>query len=158
MNFCRDVQGGLDQMSSNVNVSGSSIAADDLFSQLDSDGDGRITKQEFTDLVKKLTQHFQSARMQGAMPPMGDMGGMTPGPPPAAEADSGMSKEELASPAEAAGDSDSSLASLLTERVANFDAADANQDGKVTMQETIAYQSKSGSGPRCRSVRLRRER
>jgi hypothetical protein len=38
---------------------------------------------------------------------------------------------------------------MLTDLVQNFDAADANQDGKVTMQETLSYQqsqSTAGSG------------
>lgn len=148
-----DLQGAFDQAASKVNASGNSTGADDLFSQLDTDGDGKVTKQEFSDSVKKLAdeldQQFQSARMQGAMSEMGGMGGMPPGPPPAAGEDQGMTKEELASAAEEVSGSDSSLSSMLTDLVQNFDAADANQDGKVTMQETLAYQqsqSTAGSG------------
>lgn len=136
-----DLQDAFDQASSKVNASGESTSADDLFSQLDTDGDGKITKQEFSDSVKKLAeeldQQFQSARMQGAMP---EMGGMPPGPPPGAGEDAGMTKEELASAAEEVSSSDSGLSSMLTDLVQNFDAADTNQDGKVTMQETLAYQ------------------
>lgn len=147
-----DLQGAFDQAASKADASGNSTSADDLFSQLDSDGDGKITKQEFSDSVKKLAeeldQQFQSARMQGAMPEMGDMGrmgGMPPGPPPGAGGDQGMTKEELTSAAEEVSGSDSSLSSMLTDLVQNFDAADTNQDGKVTMQETLAYQQSQGT-------------
>ena len=51
-----------------------------------------------------------------------------------------MTKEALASAAEEVGSSDSSLSSMLTNIAQNFDAADTNQDGEVTMQETLAYQ------------------
>lgn len=143
-----DLQDAIDQASSKVNASGESASADDLFSQLDTDGDGKVTKQEFSDSVKKLAeeldQQFQSARMQGAMP---EMGGMPPGPPPGAGEDQGMTKEELASAAEEVSGSDSSLSNMLNDLVQNFDAADTNQDGKVTMQETMAYQqSQSAAG------------
>ena len=142
-----DLQNALSQASSKGNASGSSTGADDLFSQLDTNGDGKVTKQEFSDTVKKLAdeldQQFQSGRTQGSMPPMG---GMPPGPPPGAENDKGMTKEELTSAANEVSGSDSSLASMLKDVVQNFDAADTNQDGKVTIQETLAYQqSKSAS-------------
>jgi len=148
-----DLQGAFDQASSKANASGSSTGADDLFSQLDTDGDGKVTKQEFSDSVKKLVeeldQQLQSARTQGSMPQMAGMGGKPPGPPPGAGEDQGMTKVELASAAEEVSGSDSSLSSMLTDLVQNFDAADTNQDGKVTMQETLAYQqsqSTAGSG------------
>ncbi len=144
-----DLQGAFDQAASKVNASGDSTSADDLFSQLDTDSDGKITKQEFSDSVKKLAeeldQQFQSARMQGAMPQTGGMGGPPPGPPPGAEVDTGMTKEELASAAEEVSGSDSSLSSMLTDLVQNFEAADTNQDGKVSMQETLAYQQSQGT-------------
>lgn len=151
-----DLQNAFDQAASKVNASGSSTSADDLFSQLDTDGDGKVTKQEFSDSVKKLAeeleQQFQNGRMQGSMPQMGGIrgiGGMPPGPPPGAGEDQGMTKEQLSSAAKGVSGSDSSLSSMLTNIAQNFDTADANHDGKVTMQETLAYQqsqSTSGSG------------
>lgn len=146
-----DLQDAFDQAASKVSASGNSTGADDLFSKLDSDGNGKVTKQEFSDSVKKLVdeldKQLQSARMQGSMPQMAGMGGPPPGPPPGAGEDQGMTKEELASAAEEVSGSNSSLSSMLTDLVQNFDAADANQDGKVTMQETIAYeQSRSTAG------------
>lgn len=141
-----DLQNAFDQASSQVNASGSSTSADELFSQLDNDGDGKVTKQEFTDSVKKLAdqldQQFQSARMQNSI---SQMGGMPPGPPPGAGEDKGMTKEELASAAQAVSGSDSSLSSMLNNIVQNFDSADTNKDGKVTMQETRAYQQSQGT-------------
>lgn len=139
-----DLQNALDQAASKVNAAGGSTDADELFSQFDSDGDGKITKQEFTDSVKKLAeeldQQFQNARMQGAMPPMGGAGGMPPGPPPGMGEDQGLTQEELASAAEKVGTVDGTLSSMLSDIAENFEAADTNGDGKVTMKETIAYQ------------------
>lgn len=139
-----DLQNAFDKSPSKVNASGSSTSADDLFSQLDADGDGKITKQEFSDsvsrLAEQLEQQFQSGRMQGAMPQMGNMGGMPPGPPPGGGEDRGMTKEELTSAAEQVSGNNSNLSNLLSDIVQNFAAADTNEDGKVTMQETIAYQ------------------
>jgi len=80
-------------------------------------------------LAEELEQQFQSGRMQRAMPQ--------------------MDGEELASAAKEASGSDSNLSSMLNNIVQNFDSADTNKDGKVTMQETLAYQqsqSTSGSG------------
>ncbi|QDX82830.1 hypothetical protein B9N43_04020 [Denitratisoma sp. DHT3] len=136
-----DLQSAFDQAASKTNASDTSTNVDDLFSKLDADSDGKVTKQEFSDSLQKLAdqldQQFQSGRMQDAMP---SMGGMPPGPPPGAGEDAGKTKEELTSAATEVSGSDSGLSSMLTNIVQNFDAADTNQDGKVTMQEIIAYQ------------------
>jgi Ca2+-binding EF-hand superfamily protein len=141
-----DLQNAFDQTASKADASGSSTSANDLFSQLDANGDGKVTKQEFTDSVKKLAdqldQQFQSARMQNSMSQMGEI---PPGPPPGVGEDKGMTKDQLTSAAQAVSGSDSSLSSMLTNIAQNFDAADTNQDGKVTMQETLAYQQSSQS-------------
>lgn len=140
-----DLQSAFAQISSSSQASDSSTSVDELFSQLDTDSDGKVTKQEFSDTLQKLSeqleQQFQSSRMQGAM----QAGGMPPPPPPGG-GDQGMTKEQLSSAAAEVGSTDSGLASMLSSVAENFDAADTNSDGKVSLQETIAYeQSKSSS-------------
>lgn len=143
-----DLQSAFAQISSSSQASDTSSNVDELFSQLDTDSDGKVTKQEFSDTLQKLSeqleQQFQSSRMQGAMQ-AGGMGG-TPPPPPPGGGDQGMSKEQLSSAAAEVGSTDSGLASMLSNVAENFDAADTNSDGKVSLQETIAYeQSRSSS-------------
>ncbi|MFZ2855122.1 MAG: EF-hand domain-containing protein [Rhodocyclaceae bacterium] len=140
-----DLQSAFAQISSSSQASDTSSNVDELFSQLDTDSDGKVTKQEFSDTLQKLSeqleQQFQSSRMQGAM----QAGGMPPPPPPGG-GDQGMSKEQLSSAAAEIGSTDSGLASMLSNVAENFDAADTNSDGKVSLQETIAYeQSKSNA-------------
>lgn len=89
--------------------------ADRLFSKLDADGDGKITKSEFSgsinQLAEQLDQHFMRLRLhgEGALPP----------------ADAGFTKEELSS--------------QLSSLVGNFDKADANSDGRVSLREAKAF-------------------
>jgi Ca2+-binding EF-hand superfamily protein len=104
--------------SSNTNV-------DALFTKLDTNGDGKITKQEFSDTLKQLESQFQAnAGKQG-----GDISGMPPND------GAGMTKDQLSS-LNQSGASDSKISDL----VANFDKADTNQDGKVSMQEAMQYE------------------
>jgi len=116
-----------------------SATASEIFSQLDSDGDGKVTQDEMsssiTALATALDDQFNQSRMQGGMPP--------PPPPPAD--DSGFTQDELSSQLSAVGSSDSALSSLLTNIVNNFDAADTNQDGKVSFQEALAYDQSSST-------------
>ncbi|QSV46707.1 EF-hand domain-containing protein [Geobacter benzoatilyticus] len=101
---------------------------DTLFSQLDSDSDGAISRLESDAAIARLGQQMQS---QG-MPPQGP----PPGPPPGERANSS---------------SDSSESS--TEASAIFDAMDTNQDGTVSLEELTAALEKaknssaSASGP-----------
>ncbi|HWT53241.1 MAG TPA: EF-hand domain-containing protein [Rhodocyclaceae bacterium] len=109
---------------------------DALFSQLDSDGDGKVTEDEFTNVLSQLNQQFDQMRMQGGMPP----------PPPPQGQDSGFTKDELTAQLEEIGSSDSKRSSLISNIVNNFDAADSDGDGKVTFQEAMAFdQSSNGT-------------
>lgn len=147
-----DLKNAVDQMASKLGGSGASTNVDEVFATLDADSDGKVTKQEFSDSLTKLAdqleEQFHSARMQGAMPPMGGMEGMggmqgtgaMAGPPPDAGQDPGMTKEQLSSAAQEVSGANSELASMFSNIAQNFDAADTNQDGKVTLQESIAYQ------------------
>jgi hypothetical protein len=122
-----DLQSAFDQVSSK-NSSSNTPSVDDVFKALDNDGDGKVTKQEMSDSVKKLADQldsqFQGMRMNGKGGGMGGMGG--------------MSKSDISSMADSATGSASEMLSNLAQ---NFDAADTNQDGKISAQEAMAYQS-----------------
>ena len=108
-------------------------SASEIFSQLDSDGDGKVTQDELKTSMQKLAEsldsQFDEMRMQAGMPP----------PPPPAESDAGFTEEELTDQLAEIGSTDSARAGLISNVVNNFDAADTNQDGKVSFQEAIAY-------------------
>ena len=114
-------------------------SASQIFGQLDGDGDGKVTQGEmsssFTQLAQALDDQFNQSRMQGGMPP----------PPPPPGGDTGLAKDELSSQLSAIGDSDSAQSSLMSDIVNNFDAADTNQDGKVSFQEATAYDQASST-------------
>lgn len=123
---------------------------DAIFTQLDGDSDGKITQQEFSESVTKLAeqldQQFQGMRMQQAMGGPGGpggMGGMPPPPPP--PDDEGFTEEELTSQLEEIGTTDSKRASLISNILENFEAADTDGDGKVSFQEAMAYDKANAS-------------
>ena len=130
---------------SGASSSGNTNDVDQLFSQLDGDSDGKVTKDEFSSAMKKVTeqldQQFMSMRMQGGA---GEAGGMPPPPPGGMPPGGGMSKDELTSQANNA--TDSSQSTALNNLVTNFEKADTNQDGKVSMQEAMAYDQTSKAG------------
>ncbi len=117
--------------------SDSSASVDDVFSTLDGDGDGKVTKDEMSSTLQKLADEldsqFNASRMSAAQ-----AGGMRPPPPADSEEDEGYTQDELS--AIASSTDDSNLSELMSSLAANFDAADANGDGKVTQQEAMAYQ------------------
>lgn len=125
-----DLQSAFDQISGSSS-SGSSV--DDVFSQLDNDGDGKVTKQEMSDSLAKMAEQldsqFNNLRM-GGMGGMGRMGGMN---------GEGLTKDQLTSMA----DETSAASSRLTNLVANFDEADTNGDGKVSAQEAMTFSQAS---------------
>jgi Ca2+-binding EF-hand superfamily protein len=133
----------LESAFSSISSDASSSNVDDLFSALDSDSDGKITKDEMTsgidNLLSGLNSQFDSMRMQGGMGGSGGPQGMPPPPPKGGEGkeDTGLTKDEMTSIASST--DDSKLSSLMTDISENFEAADTNQDGKVTMQEAMAY-------------------
>ncbi|MGY5799241.1 EF-hand domain-containing protein [Rheinheimera faecalis] len=100
-----------------------STKSEDLFSSLDSDGDGQLTSSEFSDNFSNL---LYSA--QGTM-------GSRPAPPQ----DSGKSKDELTALLEELEQEDEKSTEGLKSLLDNFDTADADGDGKVTMQEAKSF-------------------
>jgi Ca2+-binding EF-hand superfamily protein len=117
------------------NASTSTSSVDTLFSKLDTNGDGKVTKQEFTDTLKQLETQLQAnANLQaGGMPP----------PPPANDA--GFTKDELTAQLSEIGSSDSKRSNLISNMIENFDKADTNGDGKVSMQEAMALEQSGSS-------------
>lgn len=159
-----DLQAAYDKISSASSSSSSSSSTssvDDLFSKLDSDSDGKITKQEFSDALSKVTEQldnqFMSMRMNGGMEGMGGggmgggmsgMGGGMPPPPPPGDgqgSDSGFTKDELTSQLSEIGSSDSKRSSLISNVVNNFDKADTDGDGKVSFKEAMAFDQSSSA-------------
>lgn len=126
----------------------SSSAADDVFAALDSNSDGKVTESEFTTTLSKLQEdldsQFNQMRMQGhgGHGPQG-MGGMPPPPPP--QDDTGFTKEELSSQLEQIGSSDTERSRFISNVVNNFEAADADGDGKVSFAEAQAYNADSAT-------------
>lgn len=139
-----DLQTAFDNISS-TSSAGATASADELFSQLDADSNGKVTKQEFSDTLKKVSEQLEnqamSMRMNGGMQGMGGM----PPPPPPPEGDSGFTKDELTSQLEEIGATDSDRSSLISTVVQNFDAADSDDDGKVSFKEAMAYRQSTAS-------------
>lgn len=126
-----DLESALAGLSSSSS-SQSSTSASEMFNQLDSDGDGKVTQDELSSSISKLAQtlddQFNQSRVQGGMPP----------PPPPGNND-GFTQDELSSQLSEVGSSNSALASQLSNIINNFEAADTNQDGKVSFEEANAY-------------------
>lgn len=133
--------------SSTTNTS-SSVSADQVLSALDTNGDGKVTKDEMSSNLKKmaaeLDSQFNAMRMAQAG---GQAGGMPPPPPRESDRDgdndAGMSKDQLTQVASTT--TDSKLAALTSKMASNFDAADTNGDGKVSRTEAMTYDQKTQS-------------
>lgn len=142
-----DLTSALSQLSgsSDTSSTSSSDTASQLFSKLDGDGDGKVTQDEMTSGLKKLQEEldsqFNQMRMEGGMGDMASAQGMPPPPPP--ENDTGFTQDELQSQLDEIGSTDSKRSSLISNIVNNFDQADSNGDGKVTMQEAMAFDQSS---------------
>jgi Ca2+-binding EF-hand superfamily protein len=138
-----DLQSAFEQISGSSN-SGNTASADEVFKQLDGNGDGKVTEQEMSDSLTKMAEQldsqFNSMRTsrQGGMQ---GMGGMPPPPPQGADS-AGLTKDQLTSMVSDTGSTDSKLTNLVN----NFDKADTNGDGKVSAQEAMAFDRSSKSG------------
>jgi Ca2+-binding EF-hand superfamily protein len=145
-----DLQTAVDKISTSGNTS-SSGSVDDLFARLDTDSDGKVTKQEFSDIVRQVAEQldnqFMRMRMKGSGEDagMGATGGIPPPPPPQGGDDAGFTKEELTSQLSEIGEADSKRASLISSIVDNFDQADSDGDGKVSFKEAMAYDQAGSS-------------
>lgn len=112
-----DLEAALGNVSQSGGSSSSSVA-DEMFAKLDGDGDGKVTKEEMSATIQKIASELDGpaprARMQGGQ------GGMPPPPPSGG--------------AQGAGSTDSASSSSESS-----DPADANGDGTVTIEESLAY-------------------
>lgn len=134
---------------SKISSSSGSASVDDVFSQLDGNQDGKVTQDEMSSAIQQLSDQldsqFNTSRMQGGGAHEGG-GGKPPPPPPPEGADSaGFTKDELTSQLAQIGSSDSQRSDLISKIVENFDKADANGDGKVSMTEAMAYDKSTQS-------------
>jgi Ca2+-binding EF-hand superfamily protein len=133
-------QGYIDQTTFASAVAGDDASgAEEAFKALDSDSDGQLTKSELTKGIENLLSQLNRASIQS----QGDAD-RPPPPPEGGQEDAGLTKDELTKMASET--KDSKLSGQLSTVASNFEAADTNQDGKVTQQEAIAYaKSKSES-------------
>ncbi|CAL96233.1 EF-hand domain-containing protein [Azoarcus olearius] len=111
-------------------------SAEELFSALDADADGKLTQDELSSSMQKLADQLDSQFHQMRM----SAGGMPPPPPPGAGEDQGFTQDELESMASEIGSTDSKRSSLMNSIASNFEAADADGDGRVTASEARAYE------------------
>ena len=138
-----DLAAAFSQIASTASTSSttsSTTSADDVFTALDTNSDGKVTKDEFASVLAKLQEslssQFGAGQMHGA-------GGMAPPPPPADDA--GFTKEELTSQLQSADSSDTKRTDLINQIVNNFAAADTDGDGKVSFKEAMAYDKSTQS-------------
>lgn len=108
------------------------------FSQLDADQDGKLTSDEFSTSV---SEQLYNAQGKFGMPGGGPQGMPPMGPPPGE--DEGKTVDELSAMVEELSSTDSKAAAGLQSIIDQFDSADANKDGKVTMQEAQALKQQS---------------
>lgn len=136
-----DLQTAFNTIASDSSSATDTSSVDELFSQLDSDSDGKVTEQEFSDTLKQVAEQLDSQFMSMRL----QEGGMPPPPPPGGKDDAGFSKDELTSQLESIGSSDSQRAELISNVVNNFDKADADGDGKVSFKEAMTFDQESSA-------------
>lgn len=130
--------GGTQDASQSTNI-------EDLFSSIDSDGDGSVSKTELKSFADSLSAQMQSALL-GAQESGGAQGAFGPPPPPPGEGksaadmmsemdtdgDGSVSSDELKAFGEAHGPKLSDAASKAEEA---FASADTDGDGKLSTEE-----------------------
>ncbi len=116
-------------------------SASALFKALDGDSDGQLTESEFSSSIQKLADALDSQAFSSRMGGAHEAAGMPLPPPP--EDDAGFTQDQLSSQLSEIGSTDSERSDLISRIVSNFDKADANGDGKVSMQEAMAYDQSS---------------
>jgi Ca2+-binding EF-hand superfamily protein len=154
-------------LSANQNKNQTSFSSSDIqnaFSKMDSDGDGKVTKQEFTSTMSQLRgrhHHQEDESTQStdssfnnngmdmhSMGGMQAMGGMPPPPPPSGSQgnqsfDEGFTADELKAKLQEIGTSDSKSSTFIKKVLNDFSTADTDGNGKVSFAEAIALDKSS---------------
>lgn len=142
-----------DAVSSSQNTKNLSFSTTDIetaFKQIDSDGDGKVTQQEFTSTVSQLKSkgghhhhHHASSDASAAGSDMAGMQSMPPPPPPPSGAqgsngaDEGFTSVELKTQLDEITKSDAKRSTLINQVLNNFSAADVDGNGKVNFAEAM---------------------
>lgn len=111
---------------SNKASNGQALSADDAFKQLDTNGDGKITQQEFADDLKAMFANMQAGGMR---PPHNDK--------PNANSATGLSKDDLTGISST--ETNAARKSQLDELIGNFSAIDSNGDQQISAKEVMSY-------------------
>jgi Ca2+-binding EF-hand superfamily protein len=128
---------------SSASSSSTDSSASALFKALDGNSDGQVTESEFSSSIQKLADALDSQAFSSRMGGAHGAGGMPPPPPP--EDDAGLTKDQLSSKLSESGSTDSEQSGPISKIISNFDKADTNGDGKVSMQEAMAYDQSTKS-------------
>lgn len=136
------------------NLSFSSSDIETAFKQIDSDGDGKVTQQEFTSTLSQLKgkgghHHNASASTRSNSSDAQAMQGMPPPPPSGAQssngADEGFTSDELKAQLDELGESDAKRSTLINKVLNNFSAADVDSNGKVSFAEAMQLDKASST-------------
>jgi Ca2+-binding EF-hand superfamily protein len=130
----------------------SAASADAVFKALDSNGDGKLTKQEATDSLNNILSQIDKAggqRAEGAHKAHHGHHGhhVEAAAATGGAADlAGVSKDQLSAKASELASSNSKLSAFMSNIASNFSAADSNGDGKLNVSELRAFvQSRQAS-------------
>ncbi|MET3137578.1 Ca2+-binding EF-hand superfamily protein [Undibacterium sp. GrIS 1.2] len=123
--------------------SSSTTEISDLFKKLDSDSDGKVTKQEFSSGLQKLSDElesqFNARRTSGAG--ASNVSNQAPPPPPTQSAGSGQA-QSADSGEQSGGGGGAASATASSSATKTYDPADTNEDGTVSTKESLAYAEK----------------
>lgn len=113
----------------------------------DTNGDGEVSIAELAAYYASQSESTSSSD-SNLTSLMAAMGSMPPPPPPDTQSanSAGFTKDELTSQLEQIGSTDSKRSELISSIVQNFDKADTDGDGKVSMHEARAYDQNTTSG------------
>jgi Ca2+-binding EF-hand superfamily protein len=132
-----DLEAAIGQLSGVSGSAGDSDASE-LLAALDTDADGKVTREEFSDsmqqVLDRIDSEFARLRMQSGLDE-------TTGP-------AGFTQAEMAQQLADLGSEDSARSASLSGIVENFAAVDTDQDGRVSLPEAMAYNAANGlTGP-----------
>lgn len=117
----------------------------------DTNGDGTVSAKEALAYAESQSSSSTNTSTSSADAQLMQMlaGGMPPPPPPqdGSQSAQGFTKDQLTSMSKDLSSTDSNKSKVMSDIASNFDAADANGDGKVSGSEARAFEeSKNSSG------------